>query len=200
MMEGTQQLGPSSFELLPLEIRHQIYRYLLPYSLARRDTKMSRGWRLGNTAILALNRQIHEEAAELMYGDSCFYFDVDYKCIDSEFLTIKRSDNPWNIDSGRRQARMELFRDIGPKNVSRIGHLQVCIFGPEAFDEDPGYLVARGIEADKPAYLQFTPKGYQATINALVDQMSTLSKLLKPIRELRDLRVTVVIDRQEPDV
>ena len=203
MMEETQQLGPSSFELLPLETRRQIYGHLLPYSLPRRDKGVHRGWRLGNTAILAVNRQIHEEAANLMYGDSWFCFDVEFNfidhyfdCIEHFFEDSKLDDSQWDMGTARIQSGQKFVKDIGPQNVSRIGHIHVWISGPSAFTGG-GYSGPSYVE--RPTSYPSTPGTYQATMNALADQVSTLSELLKPIQELHDLRVTVRIERNEPD-
>lgn len=74
-----QPLQLCPFLRLPLELRQQIYNYILPTTITI-PTKGANGvvWQRGFTSILATNHQIHEECAELMYGHSMFVISITY--------------------------------------------------------------------------------------------------------------------------
>ena len=143
-------------------------------------------WQLGSTSILATNRQIHEEAAELMYGDSWFRFIIHYHQINFIFFYRKRDILCQDCRPIRRK---RFFKDIGPRNVLRISHFQVEIRGlkyKEVLQEGP---------------VQYpTTTGYQEIMNALAGQVSIFSKLWELNPNIHDLRVTVRLKRKELDV
>lgn len=68
----------SRFLLLPLELRLQIYGYIIPRSV---KLPPERGndhvWHRGNINILAVNKQIHDEVAQMIYGDPTFNLKVE---------------------------------------------------------------------------------------------------------------------------
>ena len=199
-MDGTQQQGPSLFQSLPLELRRQIYSYLLPYSVRRHDCgKKIPVWQLGSTSILATNRQIHDEAADLMYGNSWFWFIIDNEEIDFVFECFKR--DIWS-EKSRPIPRESFFKDIGPRNVSRISHLQVGICGvkyEEVLVMD--FMTSQSaIDEVEPMQYPITLEGYQQKMNALAGQVSMFSKLLELNPNVQDVRVTVQIQRKELDV
>ncbi|KAL8786539.1 MAG: hypothetical protein Q9195_008170 [Heterodermia aff. obscurata] len=208
-MDETQQ-GPSLFEALPLEIRLQIYGYLLPYSVTssapKPHGKEITVWRAGNITILATNRQIHEEAAAVMYGDSWFWFSIDDNRISFKFYCRQRDYMPKDC---RHIDVEEFFKDIGPRNVSRISHLRVCIRGPIQFAwgmyqerQIPSTNARAGTSATDfkgPIKYLATPKGYQEFMNDIADQVSKFPKLVESIPQIHDLRATVWIERKEPD-
>ena len=206
-MDGTQQPGPSRFESLPLEIRRQIYRYLLPHSVVPCDQEKFPIWRLGNTAILAVNRQIHEEAADLMYGDSWFYFDVQYNRFRFVIHISKRDDYVCDEVEYWIPNSIRFFEDICPKNLSRIRHLQVYIYGPTGFEsgrynKNQHRVFCPGLDLTADEAVRFPPtaEGYQAIINALADMVSMLSESLKQIPSSLELQVIVWMERKEPDL
>ena len=178
-MDRTQQPGPRLFESLPLEIRRQIYGYLVPYSDPEFHQWKNPVWRLRKIEILATNRQIHDEAVDLMYGDSWFFVYVNYDKITFGCDFARRDFCICTLSFS--QAAKEFFEEIGTRNVSRIRHLQVYIlFNSTVFPP--------------------VPDSYQANIDTLAAQVSMLSNLLKPIPDFLDLRVTVLIEREEPDI
>ena len=178
-MNGTQQPGPRLFESLPLEIRRQIYGYLLPHSVPQCHQLKNPVWRLGNIEILATNKQIHDEAVDLMYGDSWFFVNVNYDEITFKCNFARR--DIWICGDYFSQAGKDFFEEIGPRNVSRIRHLQIYI------------ILGPGVSPP-------IPECYQANIDSLAAQVSLLSNSLKPIQNFLDLRVTVRTEREEPDV
>ncbi len=64
---------------LPLEIRINIYKHILP-TTAHLKTKGT-AWLRDNIALLATNKQIYAEAIKIMYGSSTFVIDVSYDSI-----------------------------------------------------------------------------------------------------------------------
>lgn len=81
-------------ELMPIELRIRIYGYLLPgkevpanaeeeYQAAARDSTLGSGAfgfkHRAQMAICRVNRQIHDEAAGLLYGSSAFTISLDEK-------------------------------------------------------------------------------------------------------------------------
>jgi hypothetical protein len=72
--------GKCYFERLPLEVRLEIYRHLIPDEqvLARRYRQSASEEKSAPIfpAILAVNKTIHEEVADLLYGRSTFEIDV----------------------------------------------------------------------------------------------------------------------------
>lgn len=67
------------FLRLPLELRQQIYGYVLPYTFGDRSRFPEETcWRRGNTTILATNHQIHSEASAVLYGSNRFHVVVEY--------------------------------------------------------------------------------------------------------------------------
>lgn len=77
---------------LPLEVRELILSYALPHTMLRQRREGGPGhdvvWRLGSTAILAANRQLHNEGAEIMYGRSTFDIGVLYNSIKFDFKRL----------------------------------------------------------------------------------------------------------------
>ncbi|KAF2841414.1 hypothetical protein M501DRAFT_1000623 [Patellaria atrata CBS 101060] len=69
----------SYFLKLPLEIRQEIFSYILPTTF--KDKNHGIAWRRGHIALLAVNRQLNEECLDLMYGHSTFTIDVTYDSI-----------------------------------------------------------------------------------------------------------------------
>ena len=63
---------------LPVEIRISIYQYLIPDQpvQARWTRKLRQDHVSVSTAILRVNKTIHEEVADLVYGHQCFHIDV----------------------------------------------------------------------------------------------------------------------------
>lgn len=172
-MDGTQQQGRSLFQSLPLEIRRQIYSYILPYTVPQYRRKETYVWRLGSIAILAANKQIHEEAADLLYGDSWFHFVVQYNRTEFVFHFVRQgilreTRHDEYLRGYRHIQAVEYFiKRIGPKNVSRIRQLQIHIHGPADFkagkyNEVPAATVTGppiAINAEGPTQYPPTPEG-----------------------------------------
>lgn len=81
----------STFMRLPLEIRQHILTYVLPQTIGlagapKRDAQVT--WLPGCTAVLAASRQLHDEAAKMMYGNAEFLVQVSYDGI--KFLLYRK--------------------------------------------------------------------------------------------------------------
>lgn len=59
---------------IPFELRAEIFTYLLPTTINRPMTGTH--WIPGTTALLAVSKQIHDEAASLLYGRATFTLEV----------------------------------------------------------------------------------------------------------------------------
>ena len=90
----------SSFLYLPLEIRQQIYRYLLP-STIRTASSTGIAWQRGHTSLLGTCRQVSEECADLLYGENTFALVVSYDRIVFRYR--------WVLPSGLEPSRAYLF-------------------------------------------------------------------------------------------
>ena len=141
------------FLRLPIELRRQIYRYILP-STSNIDVRAQRGsgepekkeykltfvrqsfgdalwqmqktfprtdrevgndivWRRGTIAILAVNRQIHEECVDMIYGENIFVIDVAFDSIKFRYK--------WLLPSRLTPNRTYSFLDhFSQRNLMRV--------------------------------------------------------------------------------
>lgn len=123
------------FFTLPLELRQQIYSYILPYTSF--ITSIGTGgivWYRGNTTILAASRLLHEECAAQLYGSSVFSLCVTWDCTIFDFRWV----HPLGLLPKRRMPFPEGFSNRSLKLMRRffvrINHLdpytgeQPCVF------------------------------------------------------------------------
>lgn len=68
---------------LPPEVRRNVYQYLLPRTIALREMtgRIAHVWLHGSTAIMSTCKKIHEETADIIYGESVFIVEVGYDTI-----------------------------------------------------------------------------------------------------------------------
>jgi hypothetical protein len=175
---------------LPVELRHQIYTLVLPYTtttpastvrlsplpsasehhltLVRQDNpdaahllriNSSTGsdivWHRGCTAILAACRQIHEEAADLLYGDNTFVIDVTFEAITFRYR--------WQTHNGLVPSRGYSFLEhFSQRNLLRV---RKYVVGVESVDDYTGMIKynvgGRGL-----------PAGIKAKVRDLVQQLT----------------------------
>lgn len=92
---------------LPVELRLHILQYTLPSTIAGDANPSKAGeavlWRRGSTAILATNKQLHEEGSRLLYGGALFNLDVSYGRITFLFTRY--------LDSGLMPKQTPSFED-----------------------------------------------------------------------------------------
>ncbi len=65
---------------LPLEIRQQIYTYVLPSNKPRNDISDG-GWISGSVSILRANRQVYAEAIAVLFANVTFHIRVERDCV-----------------------------------------------------------------------------------------------------------------------
>jgi len=136
---------PPSFQLLalPLEIRQKIYSYLLPATVPRPSTstilqdiftgfqRLSNPlqssanltnviWQRGQTSLLCVSRQLHEECASLLYGSNPFVLFVTYDTITFRFR--------WILPSSLTPSRScDFLNDISRRYVPLIKQVVLTI-------------------------------------------------------------------------
>ena len=92
---------------LPLELRQHIYLYLLPSTISVLDRDNdSIVWHRGATTFLATCRQVHEEAAFLLYSTNVFVLSVVWDCTVFEYQ--------WVLPSSLRPRRRIAFPEAFP--------------------------------------------------------------------------------------
>ncbi len=163
---------------LPLELRQQIYSYLLPstpYETLRPGQKRRKGapagviWRRGHTALLATSRQLHAECAALMYGRSTFALDVTYDSI--RFRC--RWGLPWGVVPNRTFDFFELF---SAASVARMRHFVVNV---EHVDSYTGMM-------------KYNCGGIGLT-EGLRRQVERLADALETVEAIRSLQVRLMV-------
>jgi len=136
------------FLQLPLEIRQQIYSYLLPTTTVRGSTHSManmlpfgdpisrRGrssgtladvvWKRGQTSLLCISRQVHDECAALLYGSSPFILFVKYDTINFRYSFL--------IPCGLAPSKQYEFLDlVPPRYLSLIRQVVVTVDHPDSY-------------------------------------------------------------------
>lgn len=137
------------------EIRAQIFGYLLPYSLPPTQHHQVT-WVRGSLAPLLINKELCNEAIDLLYGSNTFKLYVTYEGIWFRFS--------WLLPSGLRPNLSLAFPDAFHKDyLSRIRHVLVIV---EQVDSYKGMIKyncgGRGLN-----------EGVRNQIQRLVDILST---------------------------
>lgn len=81
---------------IPLEIRQQIYKYILPKTC--RHLIKGIVWSRGSTALLGTNSQIHDEGSSFIYSTNIFAIHVIYDCTIFDYKWILSNDLVPNED------------------------------------------------------------------------------------------------------
>ncbi|KAI9730535.1 MAG: hypothetical protein M1834_005776 [Cirrosporium novae-zelandiae] len=103
-----------------------IYSYVLPHTICTKSNRIF--WVRGNTSILAVNKQISEEAIDMLYGDSTFVIDVMF---DDHGI---RFDYQWILPNGLCPRRALTFPgDLALSNVAKIKKLYVRIHHVDSY-------------------------------------------------------------------
>ncbi|KAK4983504.1 hypothetical protein LTR50_007177 [Elasticomyces elasticus] len=132
---GSNTRRKSTFPILrlPIELRQYIYSYVLPNteitetphplsSLFQRFTNAPRSagtrfqdnivWRKGTTSILSASKQLHDECAEILYGNNVFVLFLTYDSIGFRFR--------WLLSSGLAPSRNHEFLDLVPSHYLKL--------------------------------------------------------------------------------
>lgn len=103
---------------LPVELRSEIYKYVLPRTINNGSRDIC--WIKGTTALLAVSKQIHEEASRLMYGTATFLINIVWDCTTFECRCI--------LASGLTPSRAYAFPDrLSPRYLSFIHNFKINI-------------------------------------------------------------------------
>ena len=70
-----QEPNVSRILALPLELRREIYSYILPTAVSTNNPHL-RYWRRGETNLLTIDKQFHDDAASFIYGGRIFEIGV----------------------------------------------------------------------------------------------------------------------------
>lgn len=134
----------------------------------QRETGNDIVWRRGCTNLLAVNRQIHEEAADMLYGDNVFVIDVTFDTINFRYR--------WRTAKNLTPNRAYQFLDhFSQRNLLRI---RDYIINVESVDDYTGMIKynhgGRGL-----------PAGIRRKVQELVD-------LLAVVPQLRGLQIHLI--------
>jgi hypothetical protein len=125
-------------------------------------------WRRGCTALLAVCKQVHEEAADMLYGSNTFVLDVTFQKIAFRYR--------WRTENGLTPSRaIDWLEHFSQRNLLRVKRYVVNV---ESVDDYTGMIKynvgGRGL-----------PAGIRARVRALVD-------LLVLVRHLQKLDVHLI--------
>lgn len=133
-----------------------------------RETGNDVVWRRGCTSLLAVSKQIHEEAADMLYGENTFVIDVAFDKISFRYR--------WRTENGLTPSRtFDWLEHFSQRNLLRVKNYVVNV---ESVDDYTGMIKynvgGRGL-----------PAGIRAKVRELVD-------LLVLVSELRRLEVHLI--------
>jgi len=125
---GSASSGSLLFRL-PLELRRQIYSYLLPYSQQgkpRSSTEVSQKcskviWITGNIFVLLVCQQMCQECLDILYGTNTFTITITYTSIIFNYTWFLRSQG---LTPNRPYSFLDHFNH---RNVLRIKRFQVNV-------------------------------------------------------------------------
>lgn len=149
---------------LPTELRSQIFKYVLPYTVYYAGNGIC--WIGGTTTLLAVSNSVHDEAAHIMYSQAIFVLYVLWDC------TVFRCQN--FLASGVLSHRLYAFPGkIGSKYLQLLRSVEVDVEIPDHRTR----LVKHGLSS--VARLK----------QGLGDQMESLCNILRGVPNLQRLCV-----------
>lgn len=161
--------GKTSFMDLPIELRTEVYGYLLTESHAiildlKRSWWPARSERLTlvakvshpcsigkHLALLRINRQVHEEATPVLYGGNCFSFET--RAAFAKFLEVlgKRARHlrivellRMNWDSSRNGEILSKLRIATKLDKLMINHSEIC----PSVNQHPPHQIIEWVASD----------------------------------------------------
>jgi hypothetical protein len=125
-----------------------------------RETGNDIVWKRGCTNVLAVNRQIHEETADMLYGDNTFVIDVTFDAINFRYR--------WRTANNLTPSRTYLFLEhFSQRNLLRVKNYVINV---ESVDDYTGMIKyncgGRGL-----------PAGIRIKVRELVDQLAAVPSL-----------------------
>ncbi len=155
------------FLTLPTELRNQIYSYILPTTVQKRNRTV---WERGETSILATNHQIYEEASNWLYGENVFALRVTWDD-GPEF----RQTYPQTAQGKGHRIRTQSFPDcFAARNVRQIRKYNITL-----------YQVTR-----YTGVLKYNHSG--RGLGLLRDQVDALCKILEEALALQTVRFKLI--------
>ncbi|KAG8630475.1 hypothetical protein KVT40_002094 [Elsinoe batatas] len=145
MNKKIERHAPFPFFKLPLEIRQKIYSYFAPRATARdattiklpfarnasppsrfRSRKKPVIWERGQTNLLCLCRQMHDEYAAMLYGDSVFVVFVKYSSITFRYQ--------WQLPSGLTPTSdMEFLESFSGQYLQLVRQVHIIVDHPDSY-------------------------------------------------------------------
>jgi len=127
-----------------------------------RETGNDIVWRRGHTSLLAVSRHVHEEAADMLYGDNTFVIDVTFDAINFRYR--------WRTGNNLTPNRTYPFLDhFSQRNLLRIRNYVVNV---ESVDDYTGMIKyncgGRGL-----------PAGIKSKVRELVDLLAVAPQLYR---------------------
>jgi hypothetical protein len=125
-----------------------------------RETGNDIVWRRGSTSLLAVSRQVHEETADMLYGENTFVIDVTFDTINFRYR--------WRTANNLTPNRTYQFLDhFSQRNLLRIKNYMINV---ESVDDYTGMIKyncgGRGL-----------PAGIRSKVRELVDLLAAVPQL-----------------------
>ena len=177
-MDEMQNQSSCGFLSLSLELRHQIYDYVLPYAPPCWEDYIPE-WNRGHVSILGTNKQIYLEAVALLYGTNTFLLIVRDDCIHWVYRTFTSPDD---IDGTVHHVPINHAcpKAMTPKNISRIRRLSVQIWPPEIGDGRKRLTDSQNTSYANP---------HEGFLRVMEGQISVLLTVLRQMKEIQDLDI-----------
>ncbi|KAF2158169.1 hypothetical protein K461DRAFT_274417 [Myriangium duriaei CBS 260.36] len=139
-----RRVQPFSFFKLPLELRQKVYSYLLPYAAFReassiglpfgrhnqdskfRSRKRPVIWERGQTSLLCVSKQMHDETTNCLYGGNVFVVFVRYSSITFRYQ--------WLLPSGLTPTTdMELLDTFPTRYLDLLRQIIISVDHPDGY-------------------------------------------------------------------
>ena len=156
---------PKMYSLLalPFEVRHHIYKHLLPRTVDAGHKGIA--WIRGNTAIMATNKQIYSETITVMYRSNTFLLDIEWDCITLAYQ--------WLLPTGLVPKRTLAFPDqLASRNVALIQKFHVRVHHVDSYT----------------GMIKYNYSG-QGLTDGVKYQVAQLCKLLRTLAEIKKLSI-----------
>lgn len=158
---------------LPFELRVNIYSHVLPTTVELEGKGVL--WRRGNVTILSTNKQIYNEAIELMYGNAIFAIDVTWGGITFAYQ--------WLLSTGLvPKTNLAFPESLAWRNLGLVRKLQIRIYQVDSYT----------------GMMKYNYAGRYSLTAGLKDQIETLCTSLQDMAELRYLDIHIQNNSDDP--
>lgn len=153
---------------LPAELRAHIFQHVLPHTVYHASKGIC--WIKGTTTLLAVSRQIHDEAAHIMYSRSTFEINIIWDCI--------YFDCQWLLPNGLAPCSKLAFPErISHQYIPLIQNLGISIGVPDN-------------------YTRMINKYNHS--NGLRSQVESLCHVLRLMPSMKELSIHILDGRNKP--